>query len=448
MCPQIRFQSYTTLDSAWRSTCKVVLGEDIGELRLYEDWLKGPMAPLTRKRSYLSGKEVNCAVQDYPADARFVSLDEVGIAAKAGPLSINDIKDMDSVIEALKERFVYCGNVVLGNSKDVEGSSDVQNSFHVLGSNFIYDCENIAYSSYCRGSKYLFCTVSDFSSSFLVRTFETHKQSRCFEAWNCYDSSDCYFSSFVENSQEAMFSFSLRNKRHVIGNIELPKDKYGELKAKLLSEIREELVRNRRLPSLMDIAASSAPAEPVPGIEKLGIRNRNEDVCDMPPIEEAFGKTTALLFGRPLHDVRSYEKWLMRHIPPIDKVKSAVSGRTVYMGRNKPFDLFLKDRLVSEGEILGGRRPHQARAIRDSVFRETEGFDRTHSLLLAGGTSGRMQEHRHGAIGERFAELLPLPHSFVQRVCRLFLLAENLQIHVRLRARIHIQLLYRFLLLD
>ena len=41
----------------------------------------------------------------------------------------------------------------------------------------------------------------------------------------------------------------------------------------------------------------------------------------------------------------------MRHIPQIDKGKSAVSGRTVYLGRNKPFDLFLKDRLVSEGEI-------------------------------------------------------------------------------------------------
>jgi hypothetical protein len=340
-----------SLDKAWRSTCKVVLGDDIGELKLYADWLKEPMAPLSRKRSYLSGKEVNCAVQDYPTDARFVSLDETGFAAKAEPLSINDIKDMDSIIEALQERFAYCGNVVLGNSMDVEGSSDVQDSFHVLGSNFIYGCENIAYSSFCRGSKYLFCTVSDFSSSFLIRTFETHKQSRCFEAWNCYDSSDCYFSSFVENSQEAMFSFSLRNKRHVIGNIELPKDKYAALKAKLLSEIREELVRERRLPSLMEIAASSARPEPVPGMETLGTRNRNEDECDMAPIEEAFKKTSSLLFGRPLHDFRSYERWLMRHIPAIDKATSAVSGRIVYMGRNKPFDLFLKDRLVTEGEI-------------------------------------------------------------------------------------------------
>lgn len=344
--------TYDSLDRAWRSTCKVVLGDDIGSLEKYSEWLAEPMAPLLHRKSHVSGKDVCCAVPDYAEDARFISMEEADFGRKFQPLGINEIKDIDSITEALQERLSYCGNVVLGNSCNVERSSDVQNSFHVYNSNFIYDCEHIAYSSYCRGSKYLFATISDYSCSHLIRAFETHKQSRCFEAWNCYNSSDCYFSSFMEGSNDAMFSFNLRNKRNVIGNLELPKERYLQLKAKLLGEIREELECNGRLPSLMDIVASSAPPKPVRQLKAAAA----EGTGDSEPIESAFQKTTGLLLGKPLHGFRSYEVWLMRHVPGIEKVKSRVSGRTMHISRIKPYDMFLKDRLVAKDECweIGG----------------------------------------------------------------------------------------------
>ncbi len=343
-------QAYESLNKAWKSTCRVVLGDEIGGLERYGPWLSEHMAPMLQKKSALSGKDVCCAMPDYAASARFLSLEEIDFGQKFEPLNINEIKDIDSIAEALGERFTYCGNVVLGNSSNVERSSNVQNSFHVLNSNFIYDCEHIAYSSYCRGSKYLFATISDYQCSSIIRSYETFQQSRCLEAWNCYNSSDCYFSSFVEGSHDAMFSISLRNKHNIIGNLELPKEKYLALKAKLLGEIREELERNGRLPSFMDIAESSAPPEPVAGMEKLEIRNRSDDDGDIAPIEEAFGKTTGLLFGRRLQDFRSYEKWLTRHVPGVETGKSAVSGKRVYIGDVLPCNLTPRDRLVTEGE--------------------------------------------------------------------------------------------------
>ncbi|MDD5172390.1 MAG: hypothetical protein PHF60_05135 [Candidatus ainarchaeum sp.] len=345
-------QTYAALDKSWRSTCRVVLGDEVGGLEKYSEWLAEPMAPLLHKRSYLSGKDVCCAVSDYAEDARFISIEEADFGQKFQPLGINEIKDIDSIAEALQERFVYCGNVVLGNSRNVERSSDIQNSFHVYNSNFIYDCEHVAYSSYCRGSKYLFATISDYSCSHMIRAFETHKQSRCFEAWNCYNSSDCYFSSFAEGCQDAMFSFNVRNKRNVIGNIELPKERYLELKAKLLGEIREELERNGRLPSLMDIVASSAPPQAISKLKGAA----SEMAWDPEPLESAFQKTTGLLLGKPLHDLHSYHGWLGRHVPGIENVKSAVSGRTMHMSMVKPYDMLLRDRLVSKDECweIGG----------------------------------------------------------------------------------------------
>jgi hypothetical protein len=339
-------QAYEALDRAWKSTCRVLLGAEIGGLKRYEPWLSEHTAPMLRKKSAISGRDVCCALPDYPESARFISLEETGGWQKFGPLDINEIKDIDSIVEALQERFAYCGNVVLGNSSNVERSSDVHNSFYVSDSNFIHDCKYVAYSSYCSDSKYLFSVFSDRSSSHMIRVFETFKQARCFEAWECFESSDCYFSSCVEASQEAIFSFNLRNKRHVIGNLELPKDRYLALKAKLVGEMREELERKGRLPSLMDILSESAPLGgvelPEPDAEAGG---------DLEPMEEAFGKATTVLLGRPLHGLRSYEGWLMRHVPSTEKVKSAISGRPVYVNDIVPYNLMLRDRLVKQDEV-------------------------------------------------------------------------------------------------
>ncbi len=339
-------QAYDALNRSWKSTCRVLLGDEIGELAKYEPWLSEHRVPLLRKKSALSQKDIYCATTDYADGAEFVSLDEVDYGKKFQPLGINEIKDIDSIVGAVGERFRYCGNVVLGNSSHVENSSDVQNSFYVLGSNFIYDSEYVAYSSYCRGSKHLFAVISDYSCDHLIRVFETHKQSRCLEAWKCYNSSDCYFCCSVEGSQDAMFSFNQKNKRNVIGNMELPRERYLQLKEKLVSEIREELLRNKKLLSLMEIVSASAKPMKLPKLESKVL---GED-GDKAPIEAAFGKTTNVVLGKPLHDFESYGPWLKQHVPPVLERRSAATGKRMHIPGVTPCTLFPSDRLVDMDE--------------------------------------------------------------------------------------------------
>jgi hypothetical protein len=82
---------YNELNKAWKATCKVLFGEEIGELKDYEEWLKEDMVPITRAKSSISGKEVILGRGDYCKDANFISLDEVGLR-KVEPLTINEIK--------------------------------------------------------------------------------------------------------------------------------------------------------------------------------------------------------------------------------------------------------------------------------------------------------------------------------------------------------------------
>jgi hypothetical protein len=54
-----------------------------------------------------------------------------------------------------------------------------------------------------------------------------------------------------------MFSFNQRHKSYLIGNVQLTKEKYGELKAKLVGEIRDEFKRKKKLPSVIEIISGN-----------------------------------------------------------------------------------------------------------------------------------------------------------------------------------------------
>ncbi len=345
-------EPYSSLDRSFKSTCRIVLGGEVGELSEYASWLSENIVPNRERPSAISGKPVYSAVPHYPEDARFLSIEEIDTNKRFEPLGINSIKDIDLIIEALSERFVYCGNTILSNSKDVAQSSNIQNSFHVLGSNFIYDGEHIAYSSYSRGSKYLFGVVSDAYCSHIIRGYEIHKQARGLETWRCYGTSDSYYSCGVENSQDVMFSFALPNKKYVIGNLELGKSKYLGLKAKLLAEIREELIRNRRLPSLMEILAGSAKISDMRKQDQIETQNHRPEIQDMDRIEQAFQNCTEVVLGKPLQDIRSYKGWLTRYVPKITEERSAASGRAVHISEVAPFGLFRRNRLVGQDEAF------------------------------------------------------------------------------------------------
>ena len=51
----------------------------------------------------------------------------------------------------------------------------------------------------------------------------------------------------------------------------------------------------------------------------------------MKQIETAFRNTTSLLFGKPLHNLGDYEKWLMKYVVGFTKKKSQVSEKQVYV---------------------------------------------------------------------------------------------------------------------
>ncbi|MBU0586625.1 hypothetical protein KJ780_03865, partial [Candidatus Micrarchaeota archaeon] len=110
------------IKEAWNSTCKILLGEEIGDLEKYEKYLMQYIKPLGKEKSFLSEKHVLISENTFCKNSKFISNDEREKAQKLlkeTQLDINQVKDIDSIIQALQEAFFYSGNVILGNSHDV-----------------------------------------------------------------------------------------------------------------------------------------------------------------------------------------------------------------------------------------------------------------------------------------------------------------------------------------
>jgi len=336
--------AYNQVNNAWKKTCKIVLGEEIGELKDYEEYLKGFFPTETvKKKSYLSGKDVIISTFSgkdvYGKNARFISQDEIKQEA-IDPLTINQIKDIDSIIQAISEKWAYTGNIILGESQFVGSSCNIINSSYVYGSYEISDSYYVGYSSRLRKqSRYCFGVAGPLNEFVIIGMSLNTKRS--LEALYIVNGSDIYYSFNCNGCSDLMFSFNLRNKRNCIGNLQLTKEKYKELKNKLLYEIREELKRNKKLPHLIELVSGKKPIYP-----PIEIKQEKEPEFDIKPINKAFQSVFKILFNKEIKDdLTTYQKYLSKYIILPEKFTSYY-GSTVY-SIGPPYPPLPSERLVS-----------------------------------------------------------------------------------------------------
>jgi hypothetical protein len=341
---------YDQLNKGWKSTCKVLLGGEIGELKEYEKWLKRYCPAPGKRTSHISGKEVTLAIDDYCKGANFISLDEVSEGA-LDPLTINEVKDIDSIVDAISEKWEYTGNKILGNSKFVDLSDNIIDSQYVLGSAHIQKSHNIYASNFVTAdSKYIFGGNWVTNCEFFVRSTGM-SSTRCFGANFLEDCSDLYLCYMCMGCHDLLFCLNQKNKRNCIGNLQLPKDKYLDLKKKLIAEIRDELRQTKNFPSTFELSE----LKEVKADTKLSIVPEKTEE-DMVPVEKAFTSTFKTLFKKDAKNILDYEDWLSGHFPKIKEVTSPF-GYRVYDANWSLVTLYSEKRTVSrkEAEELGKR---------------------------------------------------------------------------------------------
>ncbi|MFH1448341.1 MAG: hypothetical protein ABIG39_05750 [Candidatus Micrarchaeota archaeon] len=242
--------SWRDVDKAFKSTCRVIFGKEEGGINELEPYLREYTEPLKDTKS-INGKDVYYTAP-YCESARFLSYDE-SFDSVSKPININSIKDIDSLLNAVRENAHYTGNKILGNSNFVEQSENVIDSSFVYRSSEILRCEYVAHSSLIRDSKYMFGSSCLGTSSFCIKSCEACFSQRCFETNILFYCSDAFYSNNCKSCHEILFCFDQVSKRHMIGNNELGKERYGEIKGRIVEQILDELRSKRSVPSLLDL---------------------------------------------------------------------------------------------------------------------------------------------------------------------------------------------------
>ncbi len=353
-------QPSVELESAWKDTCRVVLGGEVGGLEEYEKWLLEDHGPRMTRPSCISGKEVVSVYTQYPKSARMASYDEMDLNAKYGPISINDIKDIDSLAEAVSDRAVYSGNIVLGNSKFVQDSTVITDCFHTHNSERVAFSKYVGYCSRGGYSDYIFGCHGMGPVHYCIRSSAVWDVTRALMLSKSEFSSDCYYSHGLTYCQDCLFCFHLKNKRNCVGNLELPKDQYSAIKRKLVDEMRTELESKKRLPSLIEMVEKRKPdhskLKAVMAMPGWGAWKKESE--DKSGIEEAYGQTCQVLFGKRLGQVDAYSTMLEKDSAVhLEKAKSCADKEEVLLVDYSNFMTFPQNRLLSQAQadFLGER---------------------------------------------------------------------------------------------
>lgn len=347
--------SYERLNEEWKKTSKILFGREAGDLREYEEWLLRSKQPMLSLKSGVSGKEVVFPSDDYPENAKAASYEEASAGAGFQPLDVNQIKDIDSLMDAFREQIRYSGNIVLGNSSFVEKSSSVSDSFYVYSSARVHNSKYVACSTIAKSCGNIFgCNVTSFSN-YAVRCHQQGKGARNFEVNLAWLSSDCYYSYNVMGCTDCIFSFNLRNKRHAIGNLALAREKYLSVKSRLMEQIADELERKKRAPSLVEIINGCGPVSQEERVSLSGFAKTAEEKGDMKPVEQAFATASRLVFGKPLSGLESYGPWLKERVIDVDECESALGSGKIAVPAYANFKALKKERFVSlpEAGLLG-----------------------------------------------------------------------------------------------
>ena len=162
-------EPYETLDRKFKETCKVVLGEPVGDLQGFLQWLSLHPGKIPAKKSSLSQKQVVFTRMEYCGE-QFISFDEIDFGKQYSKIEPQSLKNLHSIVRSFSDRFYYCGNLILGNSKFIESSTNISDCHYTYEAILHTNSKYILKCNHGRQDDSLFGVYGSGESSFCIST--------------------------------------------------------------------------------------------------------------------------------------------------------------------------------------------------------------------------------------------------------------------------------------
>lgn len=238
------------IEKSFQSTSEILFGKRLTVFTEYKEWLLENVDRAIRRKSEISNDIV------YMPDVNFFSAIKRNMVTLEESLKLGEKRltaenatqiTLANASEKLEKIKYVTSDVMVGQNADLRETSTCMNAQHCAdGVWYIYTkCD--AYCFWPRETEYSFGVHFLFASKFCIKCYNSATLTRCFEVSDSNNCSDCYFCHNVENLQHCMFCFNVKSLRYAIGNIEVGREKYLEIKKKIIDEIADKLEKNKRL---------------------------------------------------------------------------------------------------------------------------------------------------------------------------------------------------------
>ncbi len=237
------------IENAFQQTTKLIFGEAINDFYRYEEWLARWIPSGAVLKSATNGKEIY--LPDYSA-MKFIPHERVADEASIEELSkrkieISDAESIDSISKKLSEKTLFVCDVSMGTNVNVHKSCIYLNLSNAYRTVDCFNSKNIACSFWSDRCDYSFGVCKSFNCNFCINCNNSRDLTRCLEVDFSKNCSDVMFCHNCDNVRESLFCFNTKNKRYAIANVEVGKDKYIEIKKKLIEYIINELKTKQTL---------------------------------------------------------------------------------------------------------------------------------------------------------------------------------------------------------
>ena len=234
------------VQKAWDNTCRLVLGQEIGELVRYNEWLVRHNIPIRKVQSVLGSGEIQAgSYENLKAlpDNRYVNIDEMRPLA-----SLLKLNGKEATSLTISNAGKTLGRILCITPQFHDGT--IINAYECPIVTWSSDCEAVhgcifmkrsAYSTWGRDSEYLFGSAFVFDSGFSIKCYNSFKIRNCFEVDSARSSTGCYYCHNVENCHDAIFCSNAKNLRYAVCNKVVGKDEFARVKALLLAKVVGEL---------------------------------------------------------------------------------------------------------------------------------------------------------------------------------------------------------------
>lgn len=238
------------LEKNFQTITSVVLGKKLCNFKEYEEWLTENVTTNEYGESVMSKEKIYLPPFDFYRDIKhnILTIEEAYFVHGKNCLSEAELNQLSfsNAKTTLKKL-----STVTPNTRYGESSHLIDCDFY-YSSHYSYKSVALVNSKYCyycfwpRQSTYNIGTFYTFSSQFCIKCYNSENMNRCFEMSDCSNCTDSMFCHNCEGLSNCMFCFNVKNKKYAIANIEVGRERYMEIKNRVMNGIAEKVEKDKR----------------------------------------------------------------------------------------------------------------------------------------------------------------------------------------------------------